>query len=135
MKLRGIFVREGDDMKKGILLLLALILLLALSVTIASAAEIETGEIHGLCGITLPPEFGGGRMTANGWYAYYPTKDITFLKCIGSLPDGLQPPEVTMKFTADQIDAPYCRLEMTLTTHYFVTVKPDGAVHLVCKFK
>lgn len=121
-------------MKKLVFLLICLGLLIVLSFSYASAVEVESGEIDGLCGIALPPEYGSG-VTADGWFAFYPTKDTTFLKCMGQLAEGVDPPPVDLRLTPEEVGAETCWYAGMTTGNFFTTIKTDGSVGLVCKFK
>ncbi len=77
-------------------------------------------------------DYGWG-VVADGYWAYYGSKDIEFLKCLGKLPKWVTPPSSTVVFkgtpcfTATPVPA--------LTYDSTTTIEKNGKVTLLCKFK
>jgi hypothetical protein len=121
-------------MKKKLLIAALLVLLLAASLTLVAAAAIaQKGSVA--CNIYLPAEFGGLTYTENGHWIYYPDKGVVIVKCFGSLPQGIQPPEVEVSYSAGTYPWLGSPCGPVYTRDWSTTIYPDGSVDLKAKWR
>ncbi len=79
------------------------------------------------CGIYTGPEFGGG-VIAESWWAAYGANENYFLKCIGHLAEGIDPPAKPVVFWGLWCSTPAGPTPISKTV-----IDTNGEVRLVCK--
>lgn len=126
-------------MKKTTLVLVLVVLLLMLVPSVAMAGDWPPPDDQPETGMFGPNSCGiytgeyGWAIVADGYWAYYASKDTEILKCLGKLPKGVTPPASTVVirgvpcFTTAPVPA--------YTDNSTTTIEPSGKVMLICKFK